>query len=140
MKKPLIYILGFILFFVAMILLSKSLQKNDPNVIARTGIHWHPQLSIYVNGEKQEVSPNIGIVGGRMMGFMHTHEPDGTIHVESSGIVRKDNIRLKEFFKAWGKDINSFGQNVTMTVNGAENTELGDYVIRDGDKIELRYE
>lgn len=139
MKKPLIYILGFILFFVAMILWSKSLQKNDPNVISRTGIHWHPQLAIYVNGEKQEVSSNIGITPGKM-GSIHTHEPDGTIHFEPEGIVRKEDLKLSQFFKIWGRDINSFGTNVKMTVNGEENTELGEYVIKDKDKIELRYE
>lgn len=139
MKKPLIYVLGFILFFAGMIFWSKSLQKNDTSIIARTGIHWHPTLTIYVKGEQQEVSPNIGVGGGAMMP-MHTHEPNGTIHTESAGIVRKKDLMLSQFFKIWGRDMNSFGTNVKMTVNGEENTELGDYVIKDGDKIELRYE
>lgn len=139
MKKPLLYVIGFVLFFAGMILWSKSLQKNDPNIVSRTGLHWHPSLSIYVNGEKQEVSPNIGITGG-VMSPMHTHEPNGTIHVESAGVVRKKDLTLNQFFRIWGRDINSFGQNVTMTVNGEANAELGDYVIRDADQIELRYE
>lgn len=133
------YIIGASLFFGGMIWWSKSLQKNDPNVVSRTGIHWHSNLSILVNGEEQEVSPNIGITGGIMMP-MHTHEPNGTIHIESSGIIRKKDVTLGQFFKIWGKDINSFGTNVKMMVNGEENTELGEYVIKDGDKIELRYE
>lgn len=114
-------------------------KTPEGDIVSRQGIHWHPTLTIYVNGEKQEVSPNIGIFGGRM-GPMHTHEPNGTIHLEFSGAVKKDNLKLKNFFAAWGKDLNSFGQNVSMTVNGAENLEFGEYIMRDNDKIELRYE
>ncbi|MGB3921877.1 MAG: hypothetical protein WBL19_01160 [Minisyncoccia bacterium] len=139
MKKPLIYILGFVLFFAGMIWWSKSLQSKDPDVIARSGLHWHPTLAIYVNGEKQEVPPNIGITGGAMMP-MHTHEPDGTVHVESAGVVRKDDITLGKFFKIWGKDINSFGTNVKMTVNGKENAEYENYAMQDKDQIELRFD
>lgn len=139
MKKALIYIIGAILFFGGMIWWSKSLQENDPNVVSRTGIHWHSNLSILVNGEEQEVSPNIGITGGIMMP-MHTHESGGEIHLEKGGIVRKKDLTLSQFFKIWGRDMNSFGSNVRMTVNGVENTELGDYAMRDGDKVELRYE
>ena len=139
MNKTSLYIISFLLFFGGMIWWSKNLQKNDPDIISRTGLHWHPQLTIYAKGEKQEVSPNIGMTGGAMMP-MHTHEPDGTIHVESGGIVRKKDVTLGQFFKIWGRDINSFGINMTMTINGEENTELSEYVIQDGDKIELRYE
>ena len=57
-----------------------------------------------------------------------------------SGLVRKEDITLARFFKVWGKDINSFGTNLTMTVNGKENTEYGNYLMQDKDKIELRYE
>tara|TARA_B100000745_G_scaffold126015_1_gene82109 strand:- start:3700 stop:3861 length:162 start_codon:yes stop_codon:yes gene_type:complete len=49
------------------------------------------------------------------------------------------NTKLKNFFVIWGKDMMSFGENVTMTVNGKENMELGEYEMKDGDIIELRY-
>lgn len=139
MSKTLLYIIGIVLFFGGMIWWSKSLQSNDPNVVSRNGLHWHTTLDIYVNSEKQEVSPNIGVTGGAMMP-MHTHEPNGTIHIEKAGIVRKKDLTLSQFFKIWGKEMNSFGQNVIMTVNGEENTELENYVMQDKDKIELRYE
>lgn len=139
MKKTLLSIIGLILFLGAMIWWSKSLQKGDPNIISRTGLHWHTTLSILVKGEKQEVNPNIGITGGTMMP-MHTHEPNGTVHIESAGVVRKSDVALGQFFKIWGRDINSFGPNMKMTVNGKENTEYANYSMRDGDKIELKYE
>lgn len=139
MKKLLPYITGLVLFFTAMVWWSKSLQNNDPDIISRTGIHWHPQIEIYVNDKKQEISPNIGISGGAMMP-MHTHKPDGTVHIESVGVIRKDNITLGQFFQIWGKNINSFGTNLKMTVNGTENTEYENYVMGDKDKIELWFD
>jgi len=71
---------------------------------------------------------------------VHTHDSTGVIHLEMSGLIRKENITLGQFFKVWGKDIRSFGTNMTMTVNGKENTEYENYLMQDKDKIELRYE
>ena len=101
-------------------------------------MHWHPQLEIYVKGEKQEIPQNVGI--GAVHSPMHTHDDLPIIHLEYSGVVRNDDIMLGQFFKVWERDMNSFGSNMKMTVNGEESTEFGDYVMRDGDKIELRYE
>ena len=112
--------------------------SNDPSVIALTGLHWHTQLTIYVKGEKQEIPQNIGI--GAVHQTMHTHADLPTIHLEFPARVTKDDLKLSRFFKIWGKDMGSLGTLVKMTVNGKENTDLGDYVMRDGDKIELRYE
>jgi hypothetical protein len=139
MKNFLIGIIVVIALFAGAIWWSKSLQSKDPSVVSHSGLHWHPTLAIYVNGEKQEVSPNIGIGIGRM-GSIHTHEPDGTIHLEFQGVVKKDDLRLKKFFEAWGRDMDSFGTSTKMTVNGTENTELGDYIMQDKDNIELLYE
>lgn len=129
-----IAVLGGIIWLVA-----SAPKTPEGDIFSRRGLHWHSTLVIYVNGEKQEVSPNIGVTGGSMMP-MHTHEPNGTVHIESSGLVRKDDVVLGRFFKIWGKDINSFGTNLKMTVNGQENTEYENYVMQDKDKIELRYE
>lgn len=120
---------------------TKYLQANDPDVASTGAFHWHPELTIYVKGEKQEIPANIGTVGGHKP--MHTHVEDaskGVLHLEFSGAAQKDDIKLSRFFEIWGKDMQSFGSNVTMTVNGEPNTELGEYVFKDADKIELRYE
>ena len=120
---------------------SKSMQNNDTEVISRNGIHWHPTLEIFVKGEKQELPTNIGI-SPLGMTPIHTHDDAtlGIVHLEFSGLVRKEDITLGQFFANWGKDMNSFGTSVKMTVNGIENTELENYVMHDKDKIELRYE
>jgi len=140
MKKSLLYVIGFILFFGGMIWWSKSLQENNPDILSRNGFHWHPEVTIYVKEEKQEIPANIGI--GAVHQPIHTHDDSnqGILHMEFQGLVRKENATLGQFLKGWGKDINSFGTNVKMTVNGQENTELENYVMQDQDKIELRYE
>ena len=134
---------GIVVFLLAgSVWWSKGLQKNDPDVITRSGFHWHPKLTIYVKGEKLDIPSNIGL--GAVHLPMHTHLEDakqGIINFEFGGVVKKQDITLKKFFEIWGKDINNaFGTLISMTVNGRENTELGEYVMRHGDKIELRYE
>lgn len=110
----------------------------ESEIISQNGIHWHPILAIYVKGIKQEIPTNIGI--GAVHQPVHTHDATGTIHLEFQGLVRKQDITLGQFFKNWGKDMQSFGQNMKMTVNGDENIEYESYVMHDKDKIELRFE
>ncbi|MBI2475874.1 MAG: hypothetical protein HYV67_01365 [Candidatus Taylorbacteria bacterium] len=130
---------------------SQNLQANDPDVVSQVGIHWHPTLAIYVKGVKQEIPANIGIGSQHAgtsgydpqmrMAAVHTHDATGVIHFEfTNGPVRKEDLTLGQFFKIWGEDMRSFGQNMRMTLNGKENTEYENYVMRDGDKIELSYE
>lgn len=110
------------------------------DIISRNGFHWHLELTIYVKGEKQKIPANIGI--GAVHQPIHTHDDndDGVVHMEFQGLVRKQNTTLGQFFKNWGKDMRSFGENMKMTVNGQENTEYENYTMQDKDKIELRYE
>ena len=110
----------------------------EGEILSRSGLHWHPELAIFVKGEKQEIPANLGI--GTVHNPMHTHDSSGVIHLEFQGVVRKDDLKLGRFFELWGKDFMELGSSVKMTVNGKENTELGNYVMQDKDKIELRYE
>lgn len=127
-----------------------QLPPPKSEVLSENGLHWHPELAIFVNGEKQEIPANIGIGtqyastptydSGMRMTAMHTHEPNGVIHFEFPGRVTKEDTKLGNFFRIWGKDFMEFGSSVNMTVNGEPNTELENYPMKDGDKIELRYE
>ena len=110
----------------------------EGEILARSGLHWHPELTIFVKGAKQEIPANLGI--GAVHNPMHTHDSSGVIHLEFQGVVRKDNLKIGRFFEVWGKDFMELGATVKMTVNGEENTELQNYIMKDGDKIELRYE
>lgn len=116
-------------------------------VISRSGLHWHPELSITVKGQKQEITANIGI--GVIHNPIHTHDVTGVIHLEFSGLVRKDDLKLGKFFEVWDKQFNSNcifdfcsgadGQ-LKMLVNGEVNTGFENYQMKDKDKIEIIYE
>ena len=113
-------------------------QKSSPDVASTNGLHWHSELSLYVKGEKQPIPAGIGL--GAVHLPIHTHDSDGIIHMEFNGRVTKDDLKLTYLFKNWKKDFKSFGSNVKMTVNGKDNTDYENYEMKDGDKIELRYE
>lgn len=117
---------------------AKQITSDDPDVISLQGVHYHPELKIFVKGEQIEIPPNIGLVGGHQP--IHTHEDAPIVHLEFPAKVMKEDTRLGRFFEIWGKDFRSFGQNVTMTVNGELNTEFENYEMKDKDVIELRYE
>lgn len=117
---------------------SSVLDNPNNEIISKNGLHWHSHLSIYVKAVEQDLPKNIGI--GALHMPLHTHEEDGTIHMEFSGLVRKRDLTLGKFFKIWGKDFYSFGKTAVMTVNGQLNTEFENYVMKDNDRIELKYE
>ena len=141
MKNFLIWIVVIVVLVGGSLWWSKSMQKNDTSnnkIVATRGLHWHPELEIYVDGEKIEIPQNKGIES-LPHSPIHTHDDLPIIHLEFGSLVREDDLRLGKFFEVWGKDFRGFGANVTMTVNGAENAEFENYLMQDGDKIVLRY-
>lgn len=128
---------------------ASSVPKDQ--LIASTGIHWHPTVEVTIKGEKQEIPSNLGI-GAAAHQKIHTHDTDakdGVVHLEAQGVVTKDDTRLGKFFSAWGKDFTSakiFDKTngpdgkLKMLVNGKENMEYEKYLMKDGDNIEIRYE
>lgn len=139
-----------VLFLVGAVIWSGMLEDNDPSVVARNGLHWHPTLEVYVKGERVEIPEDLG-VGPQYAGMptydanmrmtaMHTHVDLPIIHLEFTRQVRTDDIMLGQFFTIWGKDMRSLGTNMRMTVNGVENTEFESYVMKDGDIITLQYD
>jgi len=123
--------------------------EEGDTVLSTEGIHYHPELEIYIHGEKQDIPADIGLLAGGH-NPVHTHDPDGIIHLEfGGGTVRGSDTRLGKFFKVWNKEFNSnqimdyvSGSDgvVSMTVNGEPNTEFENYEMKDGDKIVIRYE
>lgn len=136
----------------AIFLLSKGEKTNIPEdqIVARKGIHWHPRVTVSIKGERQEIPANLAL--SPVMGKMHTHDKDnkdGVIHMEIQGIVIKDDTKIGRFFQVWGKEfsatklfdkINGPDGTVKMMVNGQENKEFENYLMKDGDKIEIKYE
>ncbi len=135
--------IGALVWYIA------SQPKTPPSeLISKNGIHWHPELSIYVKGEKQEINANLGM-GAGMMAAVHTHDTTGVLHLEPRGRVTKNDTKIGVFFKIWRKQFSSnciFDScngpegTVKMLVNGAENNEFENYQMNDKDKIEIRFE
>ena len=133
---------------------------TDEEAISPEGIHWHPNLTIYIKGKKQDIPTNIGVgsqySGSRFYDSMmsmtdiHTHDGTGELHWEvMQGPTKRGYLRLGNFFEIWGKPfnqnqildyINGEQGKVKMTVNGKENTEFENYHIQDKDQIEIRFE
>lgn len=88
--------------------------------------HYHPQLRITINGTEISVPANIGVDPATgAMSALHTHEEDGTIHIEAdkSGEV----FTLGQLFTQWGVKLTPTqiggvqakpGQHVTVTSDG----------------------
>lgn len=149
-----------ILLFVGGSWWSNTLTEKDPTTLSQNGLHWHPTLAIYIDEEQVEIPSGVGLVGGHTP--IHTHD-DVTdaretgqvnsggkpLHAEFNGRVQAQDVRLGNFFTIWGRQFNSEcifdrcisdGGTLTMTVNGVVNTEYENYVMQDGDVIEIRYE
>src|SRR3989339_599854 len=108
---------------------------TEGEIVSRNGLHWHATLAIYEKGIQQDIPADIGIGVAHMP--IHTHSADGVIHMEMSGLVKRSDLTLDKFFKNWGKDFKNFDGKTTMIVNGKDNAELGSYIMKDNDKIEI---
>jgi len=145
-----------IIVLVGGVLLLSNQSKEDSSIsqeqiVSGNGLHWHPKLEIYIKGEKQEIPAGVGLAGSTHQ-EMHTHDEDakdGVIHMEMNGVVTKDETKLSNFFKIWGKKFSSSqifeftnGEEgkVRMLVNGSDNEQFGSYQMQENDKIEIRYE
>ncbi len=101
--------------------------------------HYHPHLRIVVSGTDVPVAANIGVDPATgAMSALHTHEPDGTIHIEADRTG--DVFTLGQLFIQWGVKVTptqiggvqaKTGQNMTLTINGSP---------ADGDPMALRLE
>ncbi len=142
-------IVSLIFIIGAYFLLAGKKTPDVPKeqIIAENGLHWHPTLKIIIKGKEQEIPKDIGI--GAVHQPIHTHDSSGVIHMEMQGLITKQDTRLGNFFKIWGKEfsstqifdkVNGPEGKVKMLVNGKENTDFANYLMKDGDKIEIRYE
>ena len=160
MKKKIIYltITAILIFSVIFILIKKPSNSNTALEVPKKPIHWHPKLKIIINGEEQFIPSNIGIgignnmdnqISGMRMSPTHTHESDGTIHLENNKPwLKPETLTLGYFFKVWGKNLNNScifeycdGEkgSLTMTVNGQLNYEFEKYIMHDKDEIIIEY-
>lgn len=109
--------------------------------------HYHLQLRIVIDGVDVQVPANIGVDPGTgAMSALHTHELDGTIHIEAD--AAGEVFTLGQLFTQWGIQLSSTqiggvkakkGQQVTVTSNGAPVTgDPGDLRLQPDQKIVLQ--
>lgn len=89
--------------------------------------HYHPQLRIVVNGQRVAVAGGIGVDPATgAMSAVHTHDGDGTIHVEAATVGQ--TFTLGQLFVQWGVKLTATeiggveaepGQKTVVAVNGA---------------------
>ncbi|MEK6896800.1 MAG: hypothetical protein AABX12_05075 [Nanoarchaeota archaeon] len=152
-KHMIIFFLVFLVIagIIAGIYQISALSKERKEALKLEGvpsdpIHWHPHLTIIINGKTQSIPMDIGI-SSKVHYPIHTHETDGTVHMENNN-PNSENVRLGYFFKVWGKTFSDecifdFCKDQThelkMYVNGEENKEYDNYIMRDKDDIKIEY-
>ncbi len=159
MKKNIIIIAIVVVIIGGLLLWSKNLKAKkaveDANMTSRevamlcttdmaTEFHIHPVLTIIIDGVTQIIPADIGITP-TCMHSLHTHDADGTLHVESP--IQKD-FTLADFFAVWNKP---FDQNhildkatdpmhkITLTVNGVTVNTFENTILKDKDQIVISY-
>ena len=88
--------------------------------------HYHPHLRIIIRGQEVPVPANIGVDQATgAMSVVHTHDTDGTIHVEAGTVG--EVFTLGQLFTQWGVKLSptqiggvraKAGQQATLTSNG----------------------
>lgn len=151
--KILLAIAGLILILLVGSSIYNSRTKNFGKIAtgdlciehANLKAHYHSEIEIYIDGEKQEIPSEIGI-SGSCMRAVHTHDGSGKIHVETPD---SRNIYLKDFFESWGREFGKEklfdkkadgGKSVKMYVSGVLNQEYENLLLKDGQKIVIKYE
>ena len=67
-------------------------------------VHIHQHLLILDHGKPIPVPDNVGRpVGGQCLYWLHTHTPDGVIHIESPA---NRTFTLGDFFAIWNQPLN----------------------------------
>ena len=111
-----------------------------------TAEHYHPTLAITIEGQQIPVPPNIGVDPNTgAMSAVHTHEGDGTIHIEADTVGEK--FTLGQLFTQWGVALTptriggiaaEAGEKVNVTSNGTPVTgNPADLQLEPDQQIEL---
>ena len=109
--------------------------------------HFHPYLSIYIDGQLVSIPENTGISTSVCDGMhvIHTHDSSGKLHVETNEPVE---VELGVFFQIWDVYFTADGigdkrvnetHELVMTVNDVEVETYGDHILANGEQIVIDY-
>jgi hypothetical protein len=104
-----------------------------------TAEHYHPHLRIIIKGAEVPVAANIGVdptTGA--MSALHTHEPDGTIHIEADRVG--EVFTLGQLFIQWGVKLTPTQIDGVKAENGREVVVRSNGEPVAGDPMNLRLE
>jgi len=124
----------------------QTVDQNEPTpeeIEAFTGVpcltseefHLHPHLTIIIDGQEEPLPPNIGVFSNCTQ-ELHTHESDGTIHVESDS---DKGYTLQDFLNVWGLGLEQQGFITRLTVGGEFNENDTTFKLEDGQQIQLEF-
>jgi hypothetical protein len=124
--------------------LSDRLQPLGLNALSQEALafHIHQHLDIFVDGKRVTggVPALIGINDSAYITELHTHTPDGIIHVESP---RKVDFTLGQFFAEWGVFLNrrcvgAYCNGLKWYLNGVKQTgNPQDLVLKNHEQIAI---
>lgn len=86
-------------------------------------MHIHSELQVYIDGEQVSIPPTIGQTSSCLY-WLHTHTPDGVIHVESP-MVR--TFILGQFLDVWGKKLFNEGDQIKTFVDKQDGKGFQEY-------------
>lgn len=110
---------------------SGSTIDNIPcNTMEQSIFHIHAHLDIFINGQPYVIPPQIGIIPGKCLYWLHTHDNSGIIHIESA---ERRNFTLGEFFDIWNKKFNNTQLFDNVANETSNNTSLTVFV--NGSKV-----
>ena len=142
-NKSLFWVVGSVvavLGLLIMLSLSSGSDSNDTSNVSGAPciysevFHIHPHLQILVNGQEEVIPAGIGVEPGCTR-EIHTHKPDGEIHIEAA---KDRGFKFSDFLSVWGKSLERPDYTLKMTVNGTETTDAG-FVMKDEQQIILNY-
>ena len=106
---------------------AQTIDGIQCNAAEQLVFHNHAHLDIFINGQPYTIPSQVGIVPGKCIYWLHTHDDSGIIHIESP-VTR--NFTLGQFFDIWKKNFS----NVQVFDNMANGTNtISVYV--NGNKI-----
>ena len=142
-NKSIFWVVGSgvaVLGLFIMLSLSSGSDSNDTNDVSGAPciysevFHIHSHLKIFVNGQEEVIPAGIGVEPGCTR-EIHTHKPDGEIHIEAA---KDRGFKFSNFLSVWGKSLERPDYTLIMTVDGLETTDTS-FVLKDKQQIILNY-
>ncbi|MGH8823265.1 MAG: hypothetical protein ACRDVN_02160 [Jiangellaceae bacterium] len=90
-----------------------------------TAEHYHAHFDVLVDGQSVPVPANIGVEPSGQMSALHTHTPDGIVHIEAG--VKGQTFTLGQLFTEWNVALGP-ERIGGLTTGGADGKTLAVYV------------